>query len=96
MIRLTPEDRVFILTGAGISADSGLQTFRDSNGLWRGIRFEEVATPEAWRRDPKMVWQFYSMRRKKAAEAKPNPAHYALAELESKLGDRLLICTERR
>src|SRR5579884_3061199 len=94
MITVTPQDRVFVLTGAGISADSGLQTFRDSDGLWKGVRFEEVATPEAWRRDPRNVWEFYSMRRKKAAEVEPNAAHYALADLEGALGDRMLICTQ--
>lgn len=94
MIRIGRNDRVFVLTGAGISAESGLQTFRDSDGLWKGIRFEEVATPEAWRRNPKMVWEFYSMRRSKAAAAAPNAAHIALAELESAIGDRLLLCTQ--
>lgn len=94
MIEVGPEDRVFVLTGAGISAESGISTFRDSDGLWNGIRFEEVATPEAWRRNPKQVWEFYSMRRKAAADKKPNPAHVALAQLEAALGDRLLICTQ--
>ena len=94
MIEVGPEDRVFVLTGAGISAESGIATFRDSNGLWKGMRFEEVATPEAWRRDPKLVWAFYSARRKAAADKKPNPAHVALAQLESAVGDRLLVCTQ--
>ena len=94
MIQVGPKDRVFVLTGAGISAESGVPTFRGSDGLWQGHRFEEVATPEAWRRDPKLVWDFYSMRRKAAAQAKPNPAHIALAELEAAIGDRLLICTQ--
>ena len=94
MIQVGPKDRVFVLTGAGISAESGVPTFRDSDGLWQGHRVEEVATPEAWRRDPKLVWDFYSMRRRVAGEAKPNPAHMALAELEASIGDRLLICTQ--
>jgi NAD-dependent deacetylase len=94
MIEVGPKDRVFVLTGAGISAESGVPTFRDSDGLWKGHRFDEVATPEAWRRDPKLVWDFYSMRRKVAGAAKPNPAHIALAELEKAIGDRLLICTQ--
>jgi NAD-dependent deacetylase len=94
MIRIGPADRVFVLTGAGISAESGIATFRDSDGLWKGIRFEEVATPEAWRRDPTLVWNFYSARRKAALGHRPNPAHFALAQLESALGDRLLLCTQ--
>ncbi len=94
MIEIGRNDRVFVLTGAGISAESGIATFRDSGGLWKGIRFEEVATPEAWRRDPKLVWAFYSARRKAAADKKPNAAHFALAQLECALGDRLLICTQ--
>lgn len=68
-----------ILTGAGISAESGLATFRDSNGLWENHRVEDVATPEAYARDPQLVWKFYSMRRIQAAQALPNEAHFALA-----------------
>lgn len=73
-----------ILTGAGISAESGLSTFRDSNGLWENHRVEEVATPEAFARDPHLVWRFYSMRRIQAAKASPNAAHEALAEFAYK------------
>lgn len=69
-----------ILTGAGISAESGISTFRDSNGLWEQNRVEDVATPEAYRKDPLLVWRFYSMRRIQAAQAKPNRAHEALAK----------------
>jgi len=94
VIEIGPTDRVFILTGAGVSAESGIPTFRDSNGLWRGFRPEDVATPEAWRRNPRMVWDFYSTRRRQAAGCKPNPAHVALAELETQLCDRLLLCTQ--
>lgn len=94
MVRLTPQDRLFILTGAGVSADSGIPTFRGVGGLWRNYRIEEVASPHAWRRDPLLVWEFYSMRRRVAAQAKPNPAHRALAELEQDLGDRLFLCTQ--
>lgn len=91
---LSPTDRVFLLTGAGVSAESGISTFRDANGLWRNYRFEEVASPNAWRRDPHLVWDFYSMRRQVAANAKPNPAHQAIASLQQKLGDRLFLCTQ--
>ncbi|HEX4319261.1 MAG TPA: NAD-dependent deacylase [Acidobacteriaceae bacterium] len=93
-IPISPEDRVFVLTGAGISAESGLPTFRASDGLWAGHRIEDVCTPEAWENDPELVWQFYSARREAAMEAMPNPAHYALAELESQLGERYLLCTQ--
>ncbi|GAA3964722.1 SIR2 family NAD-dependent protein deacylase [Mucilaginibacter dorajii] len=71
-----------ILTGAGISAESGLKTFRDSDGLWEGYNIEDVATPEAWQRNPALVQQFYNERRKSVLEAQPNAAHYALAKLE--------------
>jgi NAD-dependent deacetylase len=76
--------KIVVLSGAGISAESGIQTFRDSNGLWENYKIEEVATPEAWRRNPKLVLDFYNLRRKNAAEAQPNKAHLALAELESR------------
>lgn len=76
--------KIVILTGAGISAESGLKTFRDSDGLWEGYNIEEVATPEAWRRNPELVQEFYNMRRKSVLEAQPNAAHYSLAELEKK------------
>ena len=76
--------KIVILTGAGISAESGLKTFRDSDGLWEGYDIAEVATPEAWRRNPELVQDFYNQRRKSVLEAKPNAAHYALAKLEEK------------
>lgn len=76
--------KVIVLTGAGISAESGLKTFRDSDGLWEGYDIEEVATPEAWQRNPALVQEFYNMRRKSVLEAKPNAAHEALAKLEEK------------
>ena len=75
---------VVVLTGAGISAESGLKTFRDSDGLWEGYDIMEVATPEGWRKNQELVLDFYNMRRKAAMEAQPNAAHYALVELESK------------
>jgi NAD-dependent deacetylase len=87
-------DRVFVLTGAGISAESGLPTFRASDGLWAGHRIEDVCTPEAWVRNPALVWEFYSARRAQGAEAMPNPAHIVLAELEQRLGDRFFLCTQ--
>jgi NAD-dependent deacetylase len=94
MISLTKRDRIFVLTGSGVSAESGIPTFRGSGGLWKNYRVEEVASPHAWARDPALVWEFYSMRRRVAAAAKPNPAHRAFANLESRLGDRLFLCTQ--
>jgi NAD-dependent deacetylase len=84
-ISIAPNDRVFVLTGAGISAESGLPTFR---------AIEDVCTPEAFERNPALVWQFYSERRASAQAAKPNPAHIALAELEAQIGDRFFLCTQ--
>lgn len=75
--------KLIVLTGAGISAESGLNTFRDAGGLWEGHRIEDVATPEAWRRNPERVLEFYNQRRKAAREAQPNDAHRLLAELEA-------------
>jgi len=94
MILIRPQDVLFVLTGAGVSAESGIPTFRGSGGLWRNYRIEDVASPEAWARDPALVWEFYSMRRRAAAQAKPNLAHVALADLEKKLGDRMFLCTQ--
>jgi NAD-dependent deacetylase len=94
IMHLTAHDRLFVLTGAGISAESGLATFRGSGGLWNGYRVEEVATPEAWHTDPELVWSFYSMRRRDVLAAQPNAAHVALAEIERKLGDRFYLCTQ--
>lgn len=74
--------KLVVLTGAGISAESGLATFRDSGGLWEGHRVEDVATPEAWRRNPELVLQFYNERRRNALAAVPNAGHIILAELE--------------
>jgi NAD-dependent deacetylase len=93
-IALKDSDRVFVLTGAGISAESGLATFRGSNGLWAGERVEDVASPQGWQRDPELVWRFYSERREAAAEAVPNAAHLALAAWERSLGDRFFLCTQ--
>lgn len=74
--------RLVVFSGAGISAESGLRTFRDSDGLWEEYRIEEVATPEAWARDRKRVLHFYDLRREQVLEAEPNPAHYAIRDLE--------------
>ncbi|MBZ5720515.1 MAG: NAD-dependent deacylase [Acidobacteriia bacterium] len=94
MLRVASSDEVFTLTGAGVSAESGVPTFRGAGGLWRNYRIEEIASPRAWQRAPRLVWEFYSMRRRVAAAAKPNPAHFALARLEQSLGDRLFLCTQ--
>jgi NAD-dependent deacetylase len=94
-MRFTPQDRLFVLTGAGISAESGLATFRGSGGLWNGHRVEDVATPEAWQANPELVWRFYSQRRRDALAAQPNAAHIALADIERVLGpDRFYLCTQ--
>ncbi len=74
--------KLVVLTGAGISAESGLKTFRDSDGLWEGYDVTEVATPRGWKKNPQLVLDFYNMRRKDVAAAKPNAAHIGLAELE--------------
>ncbi len=76
------KQKIVVLTGAGISAESGLRTFRDSDGLWEGYNVRDVATPGAWRRDPKLVLDFYNYRRKDVIAAQPNSAHKALAVLE--------------
>lgn len=74
--------KLVVLTGAGISAESGLRTFRDSDGLWEGYNIEDVATPRAWKKNPQLVLDFYNYRRRDIAAANPNAAHLALAELE--------------
>ena len=74
--------KLVILTGAGISQESGIKTFRDADGLWNNYRIEEVASPVAWERDPQLVLDFYNLRRKQLLEVEPNQAHYALAKLE--------------
>jgi len=84
-IEVPDEVAVVVLTGAGVSADSGVATFRDAGGLWEGHRPEEVATPAAWSADPEMVWRFYQTRRAALRSVEPNPAHFALVELERRL-----------
>jgi len=76
--------KLVVFTGAGISAESGLKTFRGEDGLWEGYNIQDVATPEAWHRNPELVQHFYNIRRKAVLEANPNPAHLALAKLEEK------------
>jgi NAD-dependent deacetylase len=93
-MRLTAQDRLFVLTGAGVSAESGLATFRGSGGLWNGHRVEDVATPEAWETNPELVWRFYSQRRRDASAAEPNAAHKALAKIEKRLGANFYLCTQ--
>src|SRR5437899_5506675 len=83
---LRSASRVAVLTGAGISAESGVATFRGAGGLWEGQRVEDVATPEAFARDPAMVWRFYNTRRANLRTVRPNPGHLALAALEQRLG----------
>lgn len=75
--------KIVVLSGAGISAESGVKTFRDSDGLWKNHRIEEVASPIAWHNNPEMVLEFYNIRRKQLFEVEPNAAHYALADLQS-------------
>src|SRR5579859_3312099 len=88
------DGRVFVLTGAGVSAESGVRTFRDGGGLWEEHRVEDVASPEGWAADPALVWRFYSERRAKASTVQPNAAHLALARFEETLGDRFFLCTQ--
>ncbi|TCT36603.1 NAD-dependent deacetylase [Providencia alcalifaciens] len=87
---------VVVLTGAGISAESGIQTFRSADGLWEEHRVEDVATPEGFARDPQLVQRFYNERRRQLQQEniQPNAAHYALAKLEQALGDRFLLVTQ--
>ncbi|KZE94916.1 NAD-dependent protein deacylase [Agromyces sp. NDB4Y10] len=91
---MTATPRIVVLTGAGISAESGVPTFRDAEGLWEGHLVEDVATPEAFERDPETVHRFYDARRRAVASVAPNPAHEALARLEAALGDDLLLVTQ--
>lgn len=82
---LRAAERVCVLTGAGVSAESGVPTFRASDGLWEGHRIEEVATPFGFQKNPKLVWQFYNARRANIATVQPNPGHFALAAIEDRL-----------
>ena len=86
--------RIVVLTGAGISAESGVPTFRDSGGLWEGHRVEDVATPEAYLRDPALVHSFYDARRARLGTVDPNVAHHALARLDAEWPGELLLVTQ--
>ena len=88
--------KVVVLTGAGISVESGIQTFRASDGLWENHRIDDVATPEGFGRNPQLVQRFYNERRRKLFDpaVQPNAAHIALARLEEKLGKNLLLVTQ--
>jgi NAD-dependent deacetylase len=89
--RLTLVDRLVVLTGAGVSQESGIPTFRGPKGLWREHRPEELATPAAFAKDPLLVWEWYDWRRGLIAQAEPNPGHLALADLEARIPDFTLI-----
>jgi NAD-dependent deacetylase len=86
--------RLLVLTGAGVSAESGVPTFRGADGLWENHPIEAVASPEGFRSDPKLVWRFYSERRAKVGTVHPNAGHRALAAIEQQLGERFLLATQ--
>ncbi len=93
-LRIDSKTHLLVLTGAGVSAESGVPTFRAAGGLWEDHPVERVASPDGFREDPEMVWRFYAMRRRKVGDVKPNPGHQALAEVEERLGDRYLLVTQ--
>jgi NAD-dependent deacetylase len=93
-LRIDSKTHLLVLTGAGVSAESGVPTFRAAGGLWEDHPVEKVASPDGFREDPEMVWRFYAMRRRKVGDVKPNPGHLALAEAEERLGDRHLLVTQ--
>ena len=95
-MQITPSAAILILTGAGISRESGLHTFRDADGIWAQVRIEDVATPEAFARDPRRVQEFYNSRRRGLLDPaiQPNPAHAALAELERRWPGDVLVVTQ--
>ncbi|WP_448192416.1 Sir2 family NAD+-dependent deacetylase [Azospirillum sp. sgz301742] len=95
-MKLTPSASIVVLTGAGISRESGLHTFRDADGIWAQVRLEDVATPEAFARNPKRVQEFYNARRRGLLDpaVRPNPAHDALAELERRWPGDVLVVTQ--
>lgn len=89
--RLQVSKHLVVLTGAGVSAESGVPTFRGKDGLWKNYQPQQLATPEAFKRDPALVWDWYHWRRKKALDVSPNPAHYAIVELEKRIDDFTLV-----
>lgn len=93
-LELNETSRVLVLTGAGVSAESGVPTFRGANGLWEGHRIEEVASPEGFADDPTLVWKFYGLRREGALKVHPNPGHLAIAKLEERIGNRFFLATQ--
>ena len=93
-ISIDDRTSVLVMTGAGVSAESGIPTFRDANGLWHNHAVVEVASPAGFAADPALVWRFYSERRAAARTCAPNPGHTALAALEQRLGDRFLLATQ--
>lgn len=93
-LQFDSNSRVIVMTGAGASAESGVPTFRDANGLWEGNKVEDVASPYGFMEDPQKVWNFYSQRRANVMMCDPNTGHLALAELERQLGDRFLLVTQ--
>src|SRR3954468_20118837 len=93
-IPIDSSTHVLVLTGAGISAESGVPTFRDAGGLWEGHDVTDVASPEGFARDPVLVWKFYSERRAAMTGIVPNAGHLALVGLEARLGDRFLLATQ--
>jgi NAD-dependent deacetylase len=93
-LRIDDRTRLLVLTGAGVSAESGIPTFRGADGLWENHPIERVASPEGFQADPVLVWRFYSQRRAGAGGCQPNAGHLALAEWERRLGDRFLLATQ--
>ncbi len=91
---LNKSDKVTVITGAGISAESGVPTFRGEDGLWKNFRAEELATPYAFNENPKLVWEWYNWRRELISKCEPNPAHYFLVKLEQDKGDNFLLITQ--
>jgi NAD-dependent deacetylase len=92
--QLGADTRVLVLTGAGISAESGVPTFRGIGGVWEGRDVTELASPQGFDADPALVWRFYGERREQRKAVKPNPGHHALVKLEELLGDRFLLATQ--
>ena len=93
-MHMPPASSIVVLTGAGISAESGLSTFRGADGLWENHRIEDVATPEGFARDPELVHRFYNQRRAQLGTVEPNAAHLALAELERAWPGKFLLVTQ--